>query len=95
MTSAWAKVRFWAVCGLTVAAWIGCFCRPAVHAAGQDSVANTAKAAEAALKVEGAVATPLTLTAEDLAKMPRATATLTADGTTVTYEGVLLYDILV
>jgi DMSO/TMAO reductase YedYZ molybdopterin-dependent catalytic subunit len=88
-------MRFWAVCGLTVAAWIACFCRPAVHAAGQDSAAIAAKPAETALKVEGAVAIPLTLTAEDLAKMPRATATLTADGNTTTYEGVLLYDILV
>jgi DMSO/TMAO reductase YedYZ molybdopterin-dependent catalytic subunit len=49
----------------------------------------------AVLKVEGAVSSPLSLTADDLAKMPRTTATLMADGTTVTYEGVLLYDILV
>jgi DMSO/TMAO reductase YedYZ molybdopterin-dependent catalytic subunit len=52
-------------------------------------------AAPAVLKVEGAVPTPLSLTAEDLAKMPRTTAQLAADGTTTTYEGVLLYDILV
>ena len=52
-------------------------------------------AAPAVLKVEGAVPTPLSLTADDLAKLPRATATLSADGTTTTYEGVLLYDILV
>jgi DMSO/TMAO reductase YedYZ molybdopterin-dependent catalytic subunit len=58
--------------------------------AAPDSVAGPA-----VLKVEGAVPTPLSLTAEDLAKMPRATAPLTADGTTTTYEGVLLYDILV
>jgi len=51
--------------------------------------------APAVLKIEGAVTTPLSLTAEDLDKMPRATATLTADGNTTTYEGVLLYDILV
>ena len=51
-------------------------------------------AAPAVLKVDGAVPTPLSLTSEDLAKMPRATAQLTADGTTTTYEGVLLYDIL-
>jgi DMSO/TMAO reductase YedYZ molybdopterin-dependent catalytic subunit len=57
--------------------------------------APEAAAAQAVLKVEGAVPTPLLLTAEDLAKMPRTTATLTADGTTVSYEGVLLYDILV
>lgn len=47
------------------------------------------------LTVAGAVPTPLSLTAEDLDKMPRATATLTADGGASTYEGVLLYDILV
>jgi hypothetical protein len=52
-------------------------------------------AAAPALTVAGAVPTALSLTAEDLDKMPRATATLTADGTTHTYEGVLLYDILV
>jgi hypothetical protein len=49
----------------------------------------------AVLSVVGAVPTPLTLTAEDLAKMPRATATLASDGSTDTYEGVLLYDILI
>jgi DMSO/TMAO reductase YedYZ molybdopterin-dependent catalytic subunit len=52
-------------------------------------------AAPAVLTVEGAVPTPLSLTAEDLAKMPRTSAQLAADGTTTTYEGVLLYDILV
>ncbi len=57
--------------------------------------APDAAAAPAVLKIEGAVPTPLSLTAEDLAKMPRATAQLSADGTTTTYEGVLLYDLLV
>jgi hypothetical protein len=47
------------------------------------------------LKVEGAVKTPLALTAEDLNQMPRATAPFERDGETNTYEGVLLYDILV
>jgi len=56
--------------------------------------AQEAAAVPAVLKVEGAVPNPLSLTAEDLAKMPRTTASLTADGTTSTYEGVLLYDIL-
>jgi hypothetical protein len=60
-----------------------------VHAA-QDEPAQPTM-----LKVEGAVPTPLTLTSEDLAKMPRATATLASDGGTDTYEGVRLYDILV
>jgi hypothetical protein len=54
-----------------------------------------APATPAVLKIEGAVATPMALTAEDLDKMPRTTATLTADGNTTTYEGVLLYDILI
>ena len=47
-----------------------------------------------ALKVEVAGQTSLALTAEDLGKMPRATATLTADGNATTYEGVLLYDLI-
>ena len=51
-------------------------------------------AAEATLRLEGAVPTPLALTAADLAKLPRATAALTSDGNTTTYEGVLLYDLL-
>ena len=64
---------------------------------GQSAFATPPDAAAppAVLKVEGAVTTPLSLTAEDLDKMPRSTATLTADGNTTTYEGVLLYDILV
>jgi len=37
---------------------------------------------------------PLTLTAADLAQMPRVSATMERDGETSTYEGVLLYDIL-
>ena len=64
----------------------------AASAVGQDTAA-AGQTASPVLKVEG-TPTPLALTAEDLAKMPRATATLTADGTTTTYEGVLLYDIL-
>jgi hypothetical protein len=47
------------------------------------------------LKVEGAVKTPLALTAEDLAQMPRSTAQFERDGENATYDGVLLYDILV
>src|SRR5271170_436908 len=47
------------------------------------------------LKVEGAVKNPLALTAADLAQLPRSTAQFERDGETSTYEGVLLYDILV
>jgi DMSO/TMAO reductase YedYZ molybdopterin-dependent catalytic subunit len=46
------------------------------------------------LSVEGAVKTPLALTAADLAEMPRTTAPFERGGETATYEGVLLYDIL-
>ena len=59
------------------------------------ATAQQAAPAPAALKVEVAGSAPLELTAADLDKMPRATATLTADGNATTYEGVLLYDILV
>jgi len=57
--------------------------------------AQNAPVQPAVLKVEGAVPAPLTLTAADLAKMPRTTASLASDGGTDIYEGVLLYDILV
>jgi hypothetical protein len=46
------------------------------------------------LHVEGDVKTPLALTAADLAKMPRTTASFEREGEVATYEGVLLYDIL-
>jgi hypothetical protein len=60
---------------------------------------GTAAAALAAdspvlLTVVAAGKPPMTLTAADLAQMPRATATMERDGETSTYEGVLLYDIL-
>jgi hypothetical protein len=60
-------------------------------------LATLASAADSAvlLTVGGAVKTPLSLTAEDLAQMPRSTAQFERDGETSTYEGVLLYDILV
>lgn len=82
----------WLGCLLAVAC-VGINGRPsnsAVVYAAQDTAAQPTQ-----LSVVGAVPTPLTLTADDLAKMPRATATLTSDGSTDTYEGVLLYDILV
>lgn len=57
--------------------------------------AQNAAAQPAALKVEGAGLTPLTLTADDLARLPRTTVTVPSDGGSDAYEGVLLYDILV
>ena len=53
------------------------------------------KSEPATLTVTGDVPTRLTLTADDLAKMPRQTmAAKSEDGTTIQYEGVLLRDIL-
>src|SRR5271168_4139558 len=85
MDSAKVRLRSLVMLGLVLALVAG-----SRVAAAQDAVA-----VPTVLRVEGAVTTPLTLTAADLDKMPRATATLTADGNTTTYEGVLLYDILV
>ncbi len=48
----------------------------------------------ATISVTGAVAQPLTLTAEMLAAMPRAKATTSSNGIETVYEGVWLSDIL-
>jgi DMSO/TMAO reductase YedYZ molybdopterin-dependent catalytic subunit len=50
--------------------------------------------AQTPLSVTGAVKQPLQLTADDLAKMPRTTVTVKEQGRDVTYEGVLVYEIL-
>jgi DMSO/TMAO reductase YedYZ molybdopterin-dependent catalytic subunit len=46
------------------------------------------------IAVTGAVTSPLSLSADDLAKMPRATATISNNGIDTRYEGVWLYEIL-
>jgi DMSO/TMAO reductase YedYZ molybdopterin-dependent catalytic subunit len=46
------------------------------------------------LTIAGDLATPLTLTKADLAKMPRTSAAFNDEGTETNYQGVLLYDIL-
>jgi DMSO/TMAO reductase YedYZ molybdopterin-dependent catalytic subunit len=46
------------------------------------------------LTIGGDVAKPLTLTRDDLAKLPRTSVTLSDHGKETSYEGVLLYDIL-
>ncbi|MGA3040539.1 MAG: molybdopterin-dependent oxidoreductase [Bryobacteraceae bacterium] len=57
--------------------------------------AQTAPDVAEKLTVDGDVATPLTLTAADLAKMPHETATLAAmDGKKTAFEGVPLIEIL-
>lgn len=49
----------------------------------------------AVLAVQGDIASPLSLTADDLAKMPRETVSLPApDGTKIVYEGVTLLAVL-
>ncbi len=57
--------------------------------------AQTPQPATATLIVNGDVSTPLTLKAEDLAKMPRETVSVSEqDGTKVEYEGVALREVL-
>jgi DMSO/TMAO reductase YedYZ molybdopterin-dependent catalytic subunit len=56
-----------------------------------------AQDADAKLIIAGDVTHPLTLTKDDLAKMPRTSVTVKGEGsdaTETTYEGVLLYDVL-
>jgi DMSO/TMAO reductase YedYZ molybdopterin-dependent catalytic subunit len=56
---------------------------------------QTPQPAPATLTVTGDIAAPLTLKAEDLAKMPRETVTVPEqDGTKIEYEGVPLREIL-
>lgn len=67
---------------------------PATVYAAQSPAEKDAAAQPTTLSVVGDVPTPLALTVDELAKMPRATASVTADGETVNYEGVLLLDVL-
>jgi hypothetical protein len=53
-----------------------------------------AQDATPAVQVTGAVKQSLTLTAEDLAKMPRATVKTTSSGMETVYEGVWVHEIL-
>ena len=46
------------------------------------------------IQVTGAVKQPLTLTADDLAKMPRAMVRTTSNGMETVYEGVWLHEVL-
>ena len=56
---------------------------------------SAAQPANSTLNVSGDVATPLQLKLEDLAKMPRETVTVhEQDGSSVTYEGVPLREVL-
>ena len=46
------------------------------------------------IQITGAVKQPLTLTADDLAKMPRASVKTSSNGMETAYEGVWLHDVL-
>jgi DMSO/TMAO reductase YedYZ molybdopterin-dependent catalytic subunit len=46
------------------------------------------------VQVTGAVKQPLTLSADDLARMPRASVTTTSNGMQTKYEGVWLHEVL-
>jgi DMSO/TMAO reductase YedYZ molybdopterin-dependent catalytic subunit len=53
-----------------------------------------AQDAPSGLQISGAVKQPLTLTSDDLAKMPRASVKTTSNGLETTFEGVWLHEIL-
>jgi DMSO/TMAO reductase YedYZ molybdopterin-dependent catalytic subunit len=53
-----------------------------------------AQEAQPSLQISGAVKQPLTLTADDLAKMPRASVRTTSNGMETVYEGVWLHEVL-
>ncbi len=53
-----------------------------------------AQDAQPTVEITGAVKQPLTLSADDLAKMPRATVRTTSNGMETVYEGVWLHEVL-
>jgi len=53
-----------------------------------------AQDAAVSIQVSGAVKEPLTLTADDLARMPRSSVKTTSNGMETTYEGVWLHEVL-
>src|SRR3984885_12292458 len=53
-----------------------------------------AQDAPSSIQVTGAVKQPLTLSPEDLARMPRASVKTTSNGMETVYEGVWLHDVL-
>jgi len=58
------------------------------------SVTALAQAPAPSITVTGSIAKPITLTAADLAQMPRATATTSNGGVETKYEGVWMHEIL-
>ncbi len=71
----------------------------AVVAAAPSPVTSSARAQQATasaptVSITGAVPTPLTLSASDLAAMPRVTVSTTSNGIVTTYSGVLISEVL-
>jgi len=58
------------------------------------AVVAAAQETQPRVQVTGSVTRPLTLSAEDLAKMPRASVRTTSNGMETVYEGVWLHEIL-
>ena len=58
------------------------------------SVLLAAQESQSSIQATGAVKQPLTLTADDLAKMPRSTVHTMNNGMETVYEGVWLHEVL-
>src|SRR5262245_66573201 len=63
-------------------------------ASGQETVAQQAPAAAGVLTIGGAVTYPLSVTADELKRMPRTKVEIKEEGRTVAYEGVLVGEVL-
>jgi DMSO/TMAO reductase YedYZ molybdopterin-dependent catalytic subunit len=59
-----------------------------------DTICAQESAPPATVQITGAVKQPLTLTAEELGKMPRASVTTTSNGMQTVYEGVWIHEVL-
>lgn len=79
------------VAGLALAGFGGFFALPA----SAQTPAPAVKAAPATLSVRGNGVTPLSLTAEEFSKLPRATVSVTnRDGSKTVFEGVSLFEVM-
>jgi hypothetical protein len=77
--------------------WLALALCTAAHSrtvAAQTASSTPGSAPAPTLTVAGAVPTPLTLTARELAQLPRASVSTTSNGITTTYDGVWLSDLL-
>ena len=74
--------------------FLGLLASGVLSAQGAPTSGAISGAAKQELQVTGAVKQPLTLTADDLAKMPRASVKTTSSGVETAYDGVWLSEIL-